>query len=252
MKPVTILMCVAVMSVCPLAAQAQTGVDARGGITASGESVVYVTPDRIDVALGIETRDLDILSAKQKNNDILKKTLAAIEELGVAGKDIQTDHLSIEPRYRNDYDKEIFLGYFVRNTLTVTLNDPTLVEELLAKVLQAGVNYIHGVNFQTTALRRFRDQAREAALKAAKEKADAMARALGQSVGAPVQISENTSGQPWSYYSSWFSWGYGRGQANAQNVVQYALSSSGGSGETIAIGKIAVRANVTVVFELLR
>ncbi len=253
MKVTTILMSVAVITACTLGAEAQTAVATRGRITVSGDSVVYVTPDQIEVALGIETRDLDIVNAKQKNNDILKKAVAAIKELGVAEKDVQTDHLSIEPRYKNDYDRQGFLGYFVWNMLIVKVNDTGKVEELLSRVLQAGVNYIQGVNFQTTALRKHRDQARELALKAAREKAEAMARALGQSVGAPVQITENSS--PWSYYSSWSGWGYGRGQSMVQNVVQVAPqtgSGSGESGETIALGKIAVRSSVTVIFELQR
>ena len=79
-----------------------------------------------------------------------------------------------------------------------------------------------------------------------------MARALGQSVGAPVQITENTVGAPWSYYSSWYGWGSSRGQMAAQNVTQYAQGGAGENSDTIALGKIAVRANVTVVFELQR
>jgi uncharacterized protein YggE len=253
MKAATILIGLAVIGACGVPARAQTSADTRGRITASGDSLVYVTPDRIEVALGIETRDTEIIGAKQKNNDILKRTLAAIKELGVAEKDVQTDQLSIEPRYRNDYNQDVFLGYFVRNTLVVTVNDTGKVEDLLSKALQAGVNYVHGVTFQTSALRKYRDQARDSALKAAKEKADAMARALGQSVGAPVQITENSGGAPWSYYSGGYGWGYGRAQLSAQNYVQDARGAGGGeSGETIALGKIAVRASVSVVFELQR
>lgn len=59
-------------------------------------------PDRIVVNLGIETWDTDMAVAKQKNNDILAKAVAAIKELDVKEKEVQTDHLSIEPQYRND------------------------------------------------------------------------------------------------------------------------------------------------------
>jgi len=140
----------------------------------------------------------------------------------------------------------------VRNALVVNLTEADKLEGVVTRVLQAGVNYIHGIDFQTTEFKKYREQARELALKAAKEKAEKMAAVLGQSVGSPVQISEGYGGSPWSYYSSWYGWGYGRTQGMTQNVVQNAQGGSGESPETISLGKIAIRANVSVVFELKR
>ena len=226
--------------------------DDRSKITVNGEAVVSVKPDKIVINLGIETWDINILVAKEKNNTILKKVTVVMKELGVPEKEIQTDHLSIEPRWKNEYRNEGFIGYFVRNTVAVTLTDVVKVEELVTKVLQAGVNYIHGVDYQTTEFKKYREQARELALKAAKEKADKMAAVLGQSVGSPMNINENYSGSPWWYWSSWSGWGYGRGQDLSQNVVQNAQGGSGEISETIALGKISIRANVGVTFELKR
>ena len=132
----------------------------------------------------------------------------------------------------------------------MTLTDVAKVEDLVTKVLQAGVNYIHGIDFQTTEFKKYREQARELALRAAKEKADKMAAVLGQSVGPPIQITENYSGSPWWYWPSWSGWGYGRGQGISQNVIQNVQGGSRDSSETIALGKISIRGNVTVSFEL--
>jgi len=242
---------VAVLMICGTAWGQQTYLyDDRPKITVNGEAVVNVKPDKIVINLGIETWDVNIVVAKQRNNEILKKATAVMKELGVPEKEIQTDHLSIEPRWKNEYRNEGFIGYFVRNTVVVTLTDLAKVEELVTKVLQAGVNYIHGVDFQTTEFKKYREQARELALKAAKEKADKMAVVLGQSVGAPIHINESSSGSPWWYWSSWSGWGYGRGQGMSQNVVQNVQGGSGEISETIALGKISIRANVGVTFEL--
>lgn len=224
--------------------------DDRPKITVSGEAVVNVQPDKIVLTFGIETWDAVILTAKQNNNDILKKAMAAIRELGVPDQEIKTDHISIQPRYKNDYRKEDFIGYFVRNTFVVTLTDPGKVEELVTKVLEGGVNYIHGIDFQTTEFKTYREQSRELALKAAREKAEKMAAVLGQKVGAPLQITENYGGTPWWYYSSWSGWGYGRGQGMTQNVIQNVQGAPGEVSDTIALGKISVRANVSVTFAL--
>lgn len=250
MKPTAMIMVLMIMVISPVGAQQAPVCDEHRKITVNGEAVVNVKPDKIVVTCGIETWDANIIAAKQKNNDILKKAIAAIKDLGVPEKDIQTDHLSIEPRYQDDYRKESFIGYFVRNTFVVNLTDTGKVEAFVTAVLQAGVNYIHGIDFQTTELKKYREQARELALKAAKEKAVTMAAVLGQSVGEPVQINENFSGSPWGYYSSWSGWGSGRAQGMSQNIMQDVRGGSGEISDTIALGKISIRATVGVTFEL--
>jgi len=243
------LMLTAVLTaIAPCSVWAQ--VDERPKITVNGEAVVNVKPDKIVLSFGIETRDADIMVAKQENNDILKKAVAAIKESGIPEKEIQTDHLSIEPRYRDNYNQDDFLGYFVRNTFVVTLSETGKVEELVTKVLQSGVNYIHGVDFQTTEFKKYREQARELALKAAMEKAAKMAAVLGQSIGSPIQINEHYSGSPWGYYSSWSGLGYGRDRGMNQNAMQNVQGGPGEISDTIALGKISIRANVAVTFEL--
>jgi uncharacterized protein YggE len=105
--------------------------------------------------------------------------------------------------------------------------------------LQAGVTNINGIDFQTTELKKYRRQAREMALKAAKEKADEMAAVLGQSTGEPVAINENAI----SASSS-------RRIVLAQNSFQDMSGGISEISDTIALGKISIRANVTVVFKL--
>ncbi len=213
---------------------------------------MYVQPDKIVVRLGIETEDKEIMTAKQKNGEILKTALATIQGCGVAPRDIQTDHLSLEPRWRDQHPRKEFIGYVVRNSLTVTLADVTKLEPLVTQLLAAGVNYIHGVDFQTTQFKQRREEARELALKAAREKAQKMAATLGQSVGAPLSITEGYGGSGSWCYSSWSGWGYSRSEGMTQNAVQDAGGRAGEDSDTVALGKIGIRASVTVSFELKR
>jgi uncharacterized protein YggE len=231
------------------AQQTQT-FDDRPKITVNGEAVVKVQPDQITLTFGIETWDKNILTAKQQNNEIMKKASVIIKESGIPEKNVQTDYLSVEPRYDNSYEKKNFIGYFVRNTFIVTMTQPDKVEDLVTKILESGVNYIHSIDFQTTEFKKYREQARELALIAAKEKAEKMAGALGQLIGNPLQISEGYGGSDWWYYSSWNGWGYGRSNMMSQNVIQNIESNPGEISETIALGKISIKANVTVTFEL--
>jgi uncharacterized protein len=237
-------------------ARAQQVIDNRPKITVSGEAVVYAQPDKILVSLGVETWDAQMDVAKQKNDAIIKRAIAAIRECGIEKSAIQTDNITIEPTYKpyegsrpRDID-----GYSVRNSLTVTVDKVAKVEQLITNALKSGVNHVNNVDFQTTELRKYRDQARKLALKAAREKAENMADVYGQTIGRPLQIVENGGYGYW--YGGWGGWGSsGRDYGMSQNVMLNATAtmpsrSSEEQGETVALGKIGIRANVSVVFEL--
>jgi hypothetical protein len=209
-------------------------------ITVNGEAVVHAQPDKVTVNFGVETWDNSIAVAKKKNNEVMGRAVAAAKKLGVENKEIQTDYLNIEPRYKDDYQKRNFLGFFVTNTMAVTIADPQKLELLVEKLLGAGIERIDGVQFQVSEFKKFREQARELALKAAQEKAEKMAAVLGRGIGAAVQISEG--------YSGWSGWGMNR-QAMTQNVAQ-EVPGGGETPGTVALGKISVRASVSVSFEL--
>ena len=250
MKTVFISFLIVLSSLSYFRAQQLYPDDVQSKISVNGEAVVKVQPDQIIITFGIETWDKNIITAKQENTDIMKKALAVIKNSGIPDKDVQTDYLLIEPRYDNNYEKKNFIGYFVRNTFVVTLGETDKVEDLVTKMLEAGVNYIHNIDFQTTEFKKYREQARDLALNAAKEKAEKMAGALGKFIGDPVQISEGYGGSNMWYYSSWNGWGYGRSNYTSQNVMQNINTAPGESSETIALGKISIKANVNVSFEL--
>ena len=117
--------------VCSTHAQQTQLFDDRPKISVNGEAVVRVQPDQIIISFGIETWDKNIMAAKQENNNIMKKAMAVIKEAGIENKNIQTDYLSIEPRYDDNYNKRDFIGYFVRNTFVVTIAEPDKVESLV-------------------------------------------------------------------------------------------------------------------------
>ena len=219
-------------------------------ITVRGDAEVKVAPDEVTVILGVETSDKDLTQAKSDNDMRTKKVIAAAERLGIKREHVATDHISVQPVYRNYNRREEFLHYLVRKNITVTLKDISKLEKLLTDALQAEATHIHGVHFRTTELRKHRDNARALALKAAREKAVDLAAVLGEKVGRPRMIADQHSGRWWYPYGSWWgnSWG-GRGGFNAQNVVQSAGGGGGGSG-SIALGQISVTASVSVTFEL--
>lgn len=216
-------------------------------ITVNGDAEVRVVPDEVILVLGVETWNEDLQMAKRENDQRVAELLSLVREHGVEDKHVQTDHMSIEARYHDAYEKRGFVGYFCRKTVVVTLRDISRFEDLVASALETGATHVHGIQFRTTELRAHKDEARALAIVAAREKAEAMAGALGQKVGAPQTIHENQTGW-WSWYSSW--WGSRWGGSVAQNVVQDIDGGAMLPDGTLAPGQIAVRAQVTVSFAL--
>lgn len=236
---------------CSPTRQQIAGFDDRNRISVTGEALVSVAPDIIIVTFGIDTRNMNLLTAKQQNDAIAKAALAELAKLGIPDKDIQTDHLSISQRFVGS--AQVFDGYTVRNMFAVTLNDPARVDALISGALASGVNHLLKVDFQTSELKKHREQARELAVRAAHEKADKMASALGAKVGAPTQINEDSRYSATSYYSSWSGYGWDNARGNYAGPSQVSVQASGGDAtEAIALGKVAVRASVNVTFELAR
>ncbi len=226
---------------------------AQGNISVTGEATVYVVPDLIKVRFGIETSDMDLAASQAMNREILAKATASFRELGLDDSDITTDFLNVEPRYKERDYESIFLGFFSRNGFVVTVKDKAMLEKVIDVALAAGVNYLHGVDFYTSELRKYRDQARQMAVTAAREKAEAMTSAFGSRLGPPSSISENQGYNRWWYYSSGSSWNrdYRNNSYMTQNVMQYEASGPDGSPGEIQVGKIAVQASVSVNFTLL-
>lgn len=222
-------------------------------ITVTGEALVNVAPDRILVTFGVDTRADTLAPAKQENDAIMRKVLAAIRAMDVRERDIQTDRVSIQQRFENNgRGGQVLVGYTARNMFVVTVRDSTRVDALISAALDAGANYLLDVEFQTTELRKHREQARDMAVRAAREKAERMAAVLGDKVGRAVQVDEEPGFATMSHYFSWSGndWGAPRGMNMAsQNVMNEAGASE--AGDTIALGNVGVRARVRVVFELV-
>lgn len=217
-------------------------------IQVNGTAVVNVTPDRVLIQLGIQSNATTPQKVEAINSATINKIIQALKSRGVEEKDIVTDWYVIDPIY-DDSNSLTIEGYRIDNILAVTLRDISKVNEVIVSALRAGANQVVNVEFYLSDLRKYRDQARELAMKAAQEKAGDLASAAGAQTGCVMSINENS----WSYYNGgWY------GQSRniwTQNVVQNAAPAGGESGALteegpVTLGQISVRAEVSASFSL--
>lgn len=188
-------------------------------VQVSGAAVINVTPDRALLQLGVQSNGTSPDTVHNSNIQEIQRVINAVRLLGVEAKDIATDYYIVYPVY-DDYNSLVIKGYRINNTVSITLRDVNLADDVILAALRAGANEVQDVQFYTSELRKFRDQARELAMKAAGEKAQALSGAAGAQIGCVLSINENTWSQ---YYGSWRG-----GRATtlwAQNTIQNASSS---------------------------
>jgi uncharacterized protein YggE len=213
-------------------------------ISVSGSAEVKVAPDEINLRVGVETRGRSLDEAKRENDDAISKSLAFLKGNGVKEKDIQTDFISIDPEYGDSLSRTV-VTYVVRRSIQARLAKIDSFESVLTGLLTNGVNTVLGIEFRTSQLRKYRDQARAMAIKAAREKADAMASELGVKRGKVYSVSANDWGGWYGDNNGYWGRGFGGGG------FQYAMQNAGGGSEgegTLSAGQISVSATVNVSF----
>jgi uncharacterized protein YggE len=139
----------------------------RPTIDVQGSAEVKVVPDEVFILFGAETSDPDLKLAKSQNDERVRKLLALTKELKIDPRYVQTDFINIEPWEHDLGNQRVRTEYRIRKNIAVTLRDVTKFEELLSRALEGGITHVHGIQFRTTELRKYRDQAREMALQAA-------------------------------------------------------------------------------------
>lgn len=208
-------------------------------VTVSGEAEVNVAPDEVVFDVTVSTFSRELRQAKAQTDERLRALVALVKRYGVADSDTQTDYIKLDPRYRGDSDARTLLGYSVRKDLVFTLRDVSRAEALLSELLDSGVTRINSVRFRSSQMRKYRDQARDMAMRAAREKAAALAGAVGQKIGRAYSIEEEVPGRA-----------YGPQSALANNVSVVEPEGGVASEGTLELGMIRISARVTVRFEL--
>lgn len=230
--------------------QAENACNSKRTIQVSGTAVVNVRPDRALVQLGVQSNGKTPNEVQTRNAHTISSVIKSLEKMGIESKDIATDYYVIEPLYE-DYDSLHIKGYRIFNVIAITMRDVDKTSDAIATAFQAGANQVVNVEFYTSELRKYRDQARDMAMKAASEKADALAGAAGADTDCVLNINENT----WSYFSG-RNWWYGGQNQNlwAQNAVQNVTPSNGATPASddspVSTGQISIRAEVSASFAL--
>ena len=198
-----------------------------------GEGIVYVTPDMVNISISIEKEGLDLKNLRQKNGEAVAQVLQLLsKELPM--ENFQISYVSL---YKDDYNK--LNKYRVVQNINIKLEDISKYDNLMNAIFDAGVNRIDGISFGVKNKEKLLQEARVAAIDDARKKALLYAVSLDQNIGKAIKIKEVNSHfndiQP------------------VERMSKMSLGSpANGNDNTLAVGKIAIEAQVNVAFELLK
>ena len=158
------------------------------GVNVFGSAIVRVEPDIVSMNFAVSRIQqhpkeafLDVRTVVQQVRKYLEK--ANVGEVG-------TSRVSIAQSFRFIANEQKFVGYTARVGFHVLLHQLDRMEEILSGVVDAGVNEISSVDFQTTRLKDVRANARRRAIDAAREKAENYCAAAGVALGKIIHIED--------------------------------------------------------------
>lgn len=204
-------------------------------ISVNGEGKVKVTPDQAAIVITVETKGTNAKDVKKENDQKVDAVLKFIKKINIPAEDFKTRRVALNPQYEYESKKRT---YNASQTIEILLKDLTKYDGLMEGLVDAGVNRIDGVTFQSSKLTQYQAEARKLAMKDAKAKADDFVSVLGQKVGKALMISDNSQ----NYYPS--------------PAPVYAMKAAMNDAaeatprETLAVGEIAIVVNVSVSFIL--
>jgi uncharacterized protein YggE len=169
---------------------------APGTISVTGSGSVDTTPDTATTSFGVQTQGSDAREAMRNNSEAMRKVIDALKNAGVEPKDLQTQYVSLNPRYDNQ--GRVIVGYDASNSVSATVRKLADVGSVIDAAIGAGANNVSGPSLSRGESDKLYRDALAKAVADAKAKAEVLAHEAGVSVGAVQSMTESpqASGGP--------------------------------------------------------
>ncbi|RLE48333.1 MAG: hypothetical protein DRJ31_07460 [Candidatus Methanomethylicota archaeon] len=177
-------------------------------ITVTGEGEASAPPEIAVVKLSVETFRENASDAQKENFEITSRVINMLKQAGIAEDQIETTSFSLTPIYEYSYGskygetEKTLVGYRCVNSIKVTLENISMVGEVIDIAIAAGANRVSSVSFslRDETVKALQLQALANAVSSAYSKATAIAEALGVSLKEPLTISTSTYYVPRLYF----------------------------------------------------
>lgn len=213
--------------------------DIQPHVTVYGTATQEVTPDEMIWALKVTNRGPGIAGLAKQHSNIVLSVLSFIGEMGVVKEDTQTSMMQFGENWEHQNGRRIQDGYFASSRVTFKLTDFTKYQQLWTGLSKIKDMSIQNIGYGYSKRIEAQDKARIDALLAAQKKAHTMAKTLNAALGNPLVIEDNPSfAEP--------------GRSNLLMASEAGYRSGPQDAGGVALGKILIKSNVKLVYELIQ
>lgn len=162
-------------------------------MTVIGNGQLSVRPDTVHIQLEVVTNSDSVQEAQQENAERTTKVIQALTQLGIPQENIQTAAFTIQPLYDFQDGTQIFKGYEVTHTLSITHTQIENAGQIIDVAVQEGVNRISNIEFTVDSYQKYEDEVLQLAVFDAQQKAKAIADSLNVTVDlVPLKVIEQS------------------------------------------------------------
>lgn len=147
-----------------------------GTLSTTGFGQVIAKPDMAEFTVTIHAEQSQAKAAKQAVDKVVTQFLSTLEGQGIKRADIVSGNLQVLPQYQYPKDKKPELsGYQAIRHITVSIYQLDQLNQYLDIALKSGINQVDRIELKTQNEAKYKQQARQAAIKDAKTKAQDLA-----------------------------------------------------------------------------
>lgn len=217
-------------------------------IRVTGEGRGNVSPDTIEVRLGLTALDKSYSKSLEEVDKKVLKIKAEMKKLDI--EDVKTENFSIHPQKRrvygkaNDY-KDVFLGFETSHNLRICFDfDCKLLGDVVSSLADSLSEPRFNISFTSKKMEEAKSDALKSAVEKAKSDAEALAAAAGVKLGDILSINHSFGEVHFSYPRS----------ANYDFAEEACLGKSAASCSEsfrdMSVDDIKIQANVTIEWQI--
>lgn len=187
---ILLLLCTSVEN--PIMAASNENTTTERSIVTTGYAKLTAVPDIATITIGVQYTDSTVIDTQAEVAKRMEAVLATLRKAGIPSEAIRTSTFRVSQDYYYKDGQRIFTGYTVNHSLSVTINDLSLLGVLLDAVVSAGATNISDIEFHSSKAAELQLQALQTAVADARQKAKVLAAEAGTDTIRIIRIQDSS------------------------------------------------------------
>lgn len=159
------------------------------GVTVVGSATVKLSPDSAAIVAAVSRSEAEAKDALAQARASADQVQAFLKERGI--RNFSASRITLTQDFRITKKEEAMAaGYKARIGFNIKLTDLDHIDEIVTGIIAAGANELLAINYQSSLMNEYRNDARRQAIAAAREKAELFCQELSVSLGRVLAMNE--------------------------------------------------------------